>query len=332
MSRYFGPSFLPGLLLCTGLLVFVPATPALMAGAAPDSPGARVDANLPASPWGGVVAVRVGNGLFSGVAVSRHHILTAGHVAAGAGGNPAMIRIVVNAAGDESATPGVMQIDLFPTFSFPYDDLALLTLEEPLPEDVPTYPVNDLPAQPEQTALTLVGYGASGNGDKGVSVNGSATVKRVGKNMLDVLLPSIDRSGRTSRFYFYDFDSAEGNGVMGGPSLGNTQETTVAVGDSGSPAFTLIDGTPAVTGINTMGTPLDSGRPLTHTFGQGGGGILLSDPRFVKWLLEKSHHEVRLISNFPPAGWLQQHSPLLAGCAMAAAGLTGIIWWYRRRR
>jgi hypothetical protein len=316
-----------GLGFCLLLSMAPLAAQAMLAGAAPDSPAARVDANTKDSPWAGVVVVRT-SGVFSGVAVSPRHILTAAHVAGGAKDNPASVTIVLNYGADESHSLAVTKADVFPTNSFPYDDLVLLTLAEPLPEGVPIYPINDLPPEPGKTGLILVGYGASGNGDAGASVGGSASVKRVGENMLDGLTASVDQSGRRSSFYLYDFDGPEGNSQMGGPTLGNTRETMVGSGDSGSPAFSLIKGYRALTGINTFATPLNSGKALNFSFGQGGGGMLLADPRFLQWLDEMSGGAVKRVSTLPELGaawhwWL--------GGGVALSGLAGFVGWRQFR-
>lgn len=300
----------------------------MMSGSAPDSPATRIDANTPDSPWAGVVSIRVGNNTYSGVAVSAHHILTACHVAGAAAGNLSAISIQLNAGSPRPLA--VAHIETFPTCSFPYDDLALLTIDGSLPASVPTYPINDLPPIPGQTHLTLVGYGDSGTGDKGVTVGANPSVKRVGENILDTLVSRVDTGEHASSFYFYDFDGPDGNGPLGEGGLGNMRETMVSSGDSGSPAFTLIKGYQTVTGINNFASPLNSGRALNFTFGQGGGGMLLSDPRFVQWLLDKSDHEIRLASTLSERQFFSLHWPWLVG-GIAACGLVGTILWNKLR-
>ena len=301
---------------------------ATMAGTAPDSPEARIDPNHADSIWAGVVALRIGGGVFSGVVVSPRHILTAAHVAGGVNSNGVGIDVVLN-AGNPARSFAVTQVEVFPGFAFPYDDLALLTLNEALPEGVPLYPINDLPPMPGQTLLSLVGYGASGNGDLGNASGGDASIKRVGENVLDVLTSRVDTSGHNSSFFLYDFDGPDGNGPMGGPTLGNGRETMVAVGDSGAPAFSLINGYRVVTGICTFASPLNSGRALNYGFGQGGGGMLLSDPRFIAWLMEKSGGSVRLLSSLPALGHVDYRLPALAAGTLLT-GLAGAFWWRRR--
>src|SRR6187431_2512446 len=121
------------------LLAAVPwlamATPvhALMAGAAPDSPEARIDANTPSSPWTSAVAVLTPSGIFSGVVVAARFVLTASHVTGSA--TPGTLTVQLN----HQATPvqiGATAVTPFPGASFPYDDLSLITLASPVPEGV----------------------------------------------------------------------------------------------------------------------------------------------------------------------------------------------------
>ncbi|HEX5126609.1 MAG TPA: trypsin-like peptidase domain-containing protein, partial [Rhodocyclaceae bacterium] len=223
------------------ILVDIHTAAAIMAGALPDTPAARVDPNVPSSPWAGVGSVVVNNNNYSGVAISRHYVLTAGHVAGGSVANPVAVQFVLNMNGDASDKRTADRIDVFPTQSYPYDDIALIHLPDPLPEGTPLYPIDDEPTA-LGTIYTLIGYGASGNGDIGISVGSSSTVKRKGENAIDLLPTTLDASGRKGSFYLYDFDGPTGNGRSGGPTLGNERETTVATGDSGSGAFVQVDG------------------------------------------------------------------------------------------
>ncbi|MGL1311187.1 hypothetical protein ACSTKO_24475, partial [Vibrio parahaemolyticus] len=84
----------------------------------------------------------------------------------------------------------------------------------------------------------------------GVTVSASSSVKRTGTNVVDALQQTLDTSGLISRFYVYDFDGPTGNGSLGGPTLGNSTETLVAVGDSGSPAFVRSGNSLQLFGIN----------------------------------------------------------------------------------
>ncbi len=65
--------------LATGAVLSSPAC-AIMAGAIPDTPAARVDTAGPTSPWSGVGSVLVEGVPFSGVAIGARWVLTAAHV------------------------------------------------------------------------------------------------------------------------------------------------------------------------------------------------------------------------------------------------------------
>jgi secreted trypsin-like serine protease len=267
---------------CVAVLALLPAlpVPALMAGSAPDSPAARVDANVAASPFAGVAAISINGSTYSGVVIAPQYILTAAHVV-GAGSAAAM-QVTLN-PGPTPWTSGVTTATAYPTYSFPYDDLGVLKLAAPVPAGVPVYP---LYSGPLQTGLTLLlaGYGASGNGAVGVSVGPAASVKRSGRNSLDALATAVDNSGLTSSFFEYDFDGPTGNGPLGGATLGNALETMVAYGDSGGPSLVAVGAGLQVLGINTFAATTQPNQPVTYTFGEIGGGIVAADPRFASWL------------------------------------------------
>lgn len=256
---------------------------AIVAGAPPDTPTARVDANRPDSPFAGVGSIRVlaadgqtTAGVYSGCLVARHWVLTAGHVAAG---QPAeRLRFNLNLTGDLSHVLAVRRVVLHPNFhALPgqryADDLALLELTDPAPAGVPIYAPATTPLHPG-TVLTLVGYGASGSGAGGETVPGEPQVRRVALNSADVLetVPPM----RVPQVYLFDFDGPLDSGFMGGPTLGNALEGTLAGGDSGSPALLRdADGRWQVAGVNTFVFGRAGGPPPPR-FGSGGGGMLIA--------------------------------------------------------
>lgn len=261
-----------------------PGAHAIMAGAPPDTPAARVDPNTPDSRWTSVGAVQVGGDVYSGVAISPLDVLTAVHVLGSA--TPAQVQFIVNT----SAAPisrAVQTIHRFPSAAFPYDDWALLRLAAPLPPEVRPHPILDTPLATGYV-VTIVGYGASGNGSGGGAVGTSTTVKRVGENVVDVRTDRIDQSGRTSPFFLYDFDGPSGAGPLGGPTLGNTRESSPAGGDSGGGAFVYMDGRWLLAGLNTLIVQLSPAFTTPSQFGYGAGGILLSDPRVLTWIAARA--------------------------------------------
>jgi hypothetical protein len=272
------------LVFAIGALASLPLQ-ALMAGAAPDSPTRRIDANSPLSRWTSVVAVVVEGGIYSGVVIAPRHVLTAAHVVGGATADA--ISVQVNA----TSTPRVVKtlaVAVFPGASFPYDDLAVVELAEPVGPAVVILPLYRSPVSARQV-VSLVGYGASGGGDKGPTIAAAAGVKRQGRNVVDALPDHVDGSGRKSRFYRFDFDGPAGFGPLGGPGLGNGVETGFAPGDSGSPAFADIDGHTWLIGISNHVASPAGRRGARFGFGSQGGGLLLSDPRFLRWLAEQTH-------------------------------------------
>jgi len=302
-----------------GLAALLPRhASALMAGNLPDTAAARVDPNTPLSPWSGVVSVVVGGAPFSGVVIGPRHVLTAAHVALNQ--NPANVTVVANT----SATPALLAVEAvtsYPTAAFPYDDLSLLRLVQTVPTGVAVYTVMDA-AQPLGTRVTLVGYGASGNPATGATVPGTSNVKRVGQNVIDQFTDRLDTSGRTGAFYLYDFDGPSGNGPIGGATLGNGVETSVAGGDSGSAAFVDTGSGPALYGLNTAVINF-SGAPA-GAFGSGGTGILLSHPPYLAWLAAQTNGSLSLSSQVGGAD-----VPALAPWGLAALG-GGLAWLLRR--
>lgn len=254
-----------------------------MAGASPDSAATRVDANSIASPWAGVGAVVSNGSPFSGVAIGRYHVLTAGHVAKGA--PIATLSFVLNYGSNSSHTLPAKAVFVHPNFiSFNNpninNDIAIIELAKPIPQGVSIYGLNTAPIT-AGTTMTLVGYGASGDGSTGVTVGGSANVKRVGQNQADQFLVDDNGSAKNEIFYF-DFDGVGATNFIGSTGLGNTIETTLAGGDSGSPSFVQRNGQWLVAGINTFIFSFSGGPTTASTFGTGGGGQLVD--AYVDWI------------------------------------------------
>ena len=262
-------------------------TQALMAGdpngVPADSPARRIDANTSQSPWAGVGSISVNGGAYSGVVIGPHQILTAAHVVAGA--SASNIRFNLNINGDVSQSITVKSIAINPGYGkqsfqgIALNDLAVIQLASDLPLSVPRYPLL-MEALPVGTVISLVGYGASGNGLQGVTVGGQPNVKRVGKNALDVFVPP-PKLFAMPQAYLFDFDGPNVVNALGGLSLGNAVETTLASGDSGSPAFANLDGQWMVAGINTFQLS-QAQRPAAPLFGSMGGGMFV--PAYADWI------------------------------------------------
>lgn len=265
---------------------------ALMAGHAPDSAQARIDAAGARSPWSGVGALRTPGGVFTGVAVGDRLVLTAAHVVASQREHPAKV-VFVTATASGSTRFAVGAIHVHPGYRFPFDDLALLELADDLPPEVRRYALAGAPLRPA-TRLDMVGYGRSGQGDRGPSGERSEHVRRVGENVADALLERLPGQQGESAFYIYDFDGPVGHGPLGQGTLGNARETMVGHGDSGAPAFVRSRaGAPLLVGINTVAMGFAAGRPARFMFGDGGAGIDLTHPRFRAWLDETGQGRIR---------------------------------------
>lgn len=271
-------------LLSALIIVAAIQTPAhaLLAGVSPDSPGARVDPNTLSSPWAGVGSITINGSTFTGTLIAPGYVLTAGHVAYGV--DPSTITFNLNAGGDLSQKIGATAVYTAPGFSGfnpnnLANDLAIIQLAQAVSGSIPTYNLYRNPLVLHST-LTFVGYGASGNGDVGITVGASPSVKRVGENNADMFVS--DPNG-VAAIYEYDFDGPNfSTNVMGGGTLGNDLETTVGSGDSGSPAFYRdANGKLWLAGVNTFSAGFAAGQ-VAGTFGTGGGGIVLSD--YMQWI------------------------------------------------
>lgn len=308
-----------------GLLSAARPVHAMMAGQAPDTPTSRVDPNSAISPWTGAVSVVANGSPYSGTVISPIHVITAAHVLGGA------TAATVSCTFNLTSTPqsiGVTQIAIYPGSSFPYDDLAILTLSQPVPAGTQVYPIVDT-AQPTGTVLALVGYGGSGNGNVGPTIGASATVKRSGRNVLDRLTDKVDASGRSAAFYVMDFDGPSGNGALGGPTLGNSIETGVASGDSGSGAFVLSGGVYGLYGVNNASLGFQAGGATLGQFGSGAAGLVLSHPPYLQWITQQTNGTIELLSK-PRDGDVPL--PLWASGVLACGLAAGLIRHQRSRR
>ena len=266
----------PRLALAACLLLPTHPAMAFMAGAAPDTPAARVDPNTTTSLWAGVGSLDNNGNIYSAAVIGTRYVLTAGHVAKGA--DPASLTFTLNFGGDLTHTIAVAAIFPHPgfvAFATPnlQHDIAILELAADVPAGVPIYPLH-YGAVGAGSALTLVGYGSSGQGDVGPSVGPDGAVKRAGENSADYFEADVDGSGHNAIFV-YDFDGSGAPNFVGNTGLGNSIETCVASGDSGSPSFIKAGGVWKIAGVNTFVTTFPGGPSTASTFGTGGGGNLL---------------------------------------------------------
>ncbi len=320
-KKCYAASRLATLLLLSALIV--PQAQALMAGdpngVPADSPAHRIDPNTEQSPWAGVGSISVHGGAYSGVVIGPRQILTAAHVVAGSSANDVSFNLNIN--GNISQSIAAKEISIHPGYgkhSFQgivLNDLAVIQLTSDLPANVPRYPLL-VEALPIGTVISLVGYGASGDGQHGATVGAQANVKRVGKNVMDAFVPR-PKMFELPPAYLFDFDGPNVINTMGGLTLGNTVETTVGSGDSGSPAFVSVDGQWMVAGINTFQLSQPQ-RPAAPLFGSMGGGMFV--PAYADW--------IRSAMAKPAAATSTQHGDLwLSGFI----GVIGLVWVRRKR-
>jgi ABC-type phosphate transport system substrate-binding protein len=252
-------------------------------GSPTDSPEKRVDPNTSTSPYAGVGSV---GGYCTGVVIAPTYVLTAGHCNPGPGNSGVLFFI------NTSATD-LITIPVIDAVRHPSTDLAILKLSTPVPPGVPIYSLSRNPLQ-AGTTITMVGYGQSGYGDVGVTVDRSTTVKRVGQNVVDL----VSQDGFT-----FDFDGSDASSnTLGGLTLGNDIEAGLGVGDSGSPSFVSDGNTLYIAGINTSAS--------IFTFGQKGSGVQIYNN--LTWI-NSTLAALPIISSFTPSSGVVGTTVILSG-------------------
>jgi len=304
--------------------------PVLQAGAPPDSPTNRIDPNVLGSPFTGVVSINirisgVGSFICSGTAITPWHILTAAHcVDADDKGHVIDItqpgndvRVVVNDDGTFNPATDLItasQVTMHPDYQgfnicpdgstgCLNDDIAIIELPTAL--SVQTYGIYDGVVDPG-SVFTMVGYGLSGTGLTGYTVDPNFFVKRDGANVFDLFDTDDEQNFSPSspaEVWYYDFDGirAGAGQPAGAPTsprdtfcllglacsaiLANDVETHLGGGDSGGPSFVLTSSGYQLVANNTFGINFRYGDDLVSRsgdFGDAGGGILLYS--YVDWI------------------------------------------------
>ena len=313
-------------------------------GSPADSPTDRVIDNTDtSSPFAGVGSVRADVGsstwLGSGTPISRWHVLTAGHVVdinddGFLDEDPGNYSFNLNFGSNYSSTHTASAVSVHPDFTgfnnpSVNDDLAILTLSNPIPDGVPIYELWRTPLSTPGQTIALVGYGLTGDGVDGYdyATGPSWTIKRLGYNNVDATEPDDEDSG-TPEVWEADFDGPRHKGRLGGKTLGNDLETTFGGGDSGGPGFILDSDQYFLTTVNTF-TFEWLGRPSTPLFGSGLGGILV--PAYTDWidsvlaeipLLPGDFNEDGDVDEFDFAAW-QANFPTASGATLAMGDANG---------
>jgi hypothetical protein len=303
-------------------------------GALPDSPEARVDPNSVNSPFSGVVSLYVetaeGASICSGALVGKRSVVSAGHCVDADGKGTLIdlnspdnvVLVVFNVGGDYTSVIAASRISMNPDYKgfgvcpagIPRqcvnDDVAVITLNRDAPANAKVYKLaaNGLTAG---TRITMAGYGTSGNGVDGFSVDPEFNVKRTGENHADFLLGDDEQGfGGRTEVYYADFDGGGTDtlcdlvGACAAP-LANDREAGIGGGDSGGPSFVTMYGEMMLVANNTFGTG-------NGEFGTLFGGIVLGS--YADYLLQATAGDITLV---PEPG-----SVLLFGLgALALAGV-----------
>ena len=277
-------------------------TPAITAGAPPDSPAARVDPNTPGSRFSGVVSINIRYAglsfICSGALVGRRSVISAGHCVDTDGNGTVInlntpgadVRVVFNSNGDVNALMTAVNVSINPAYqgfgncppgvtSFCVnDDISVITLGADAPASAKIYKVATNPLS-TGSHIIIAGYGTSGTGIDGFTVPPSFTVKRRGENYVD-LFDQDDEQGFTGRneVYYADFDGGGQDTfcdlfAVCTPQLPNNRESGIGGGDSGGPAFVTMYGELMLAANNTFSGTFAGQVP--GTFGTFFGGIIL---------------------------------------------------------
>jgi hypothetical protein len=278
-----------------------------------------VDANVPTSAFSGVVSINIvnsgGSFICSGALLSSMTVLTAGHCVDLTGNGVVMtnlntssnsIRVLFNNNNPTNNFGGATSIfasNVWMSSNYQgfgncpvgvnsfcvNDDVALLTLASAAPVTAKRYSILT-DALSTGDAITMVGYGTSGNGQVGAVSNSTSFYrKKVAQNRTD-LFDLNDEQGFAAgpqEVWYADFDGvntrgqnqdlfcdAPGWGNVCTPSMGTNVEGNIGGGDSGGPSFVMRGGQYVLVGNNTFGGSYSDQK--TGVYGTYFGGMALA--------------------------------------------------------
>ena len=336
--------------------------PYILSGALPDTPAARVDPNVAASRFSGVVSINIryagSSFICSGAMISTRHVLSAGHcvdttgngtlIDIGVAGNDVRVVFNATAAGAGAAVVTASAVSMHPDYKgfgncpagvagfCVNDDLAVITLPFDAPAEADIYRVW-APGLSSGSQITMAGYGTSGDGINGFTIDPAFRVKRSGGNVVDLFEGDDENfthldgfgfiQGGSNEVYYADFDGVNSRGVNRNSSctsfgvctaqLANEIEANIGGGDSGGPSFIDFGGELLLVANNTFGFS-GFGEEKRGAFGSLFGGIVLSS--YLGYLEDAT------------GGALAVEVPEPGSVALVGLGILGVVAVRRRVR